>query len=160
MLKIKEASHNENNVIAALAKEIWHEHYTAIIGTEQINYMLELIQSENAIQKQIESGMKYYLFEYEGTYCGYLAFKFETLNKAFLSKLYIKNGYRGKGAIKLALNTIKELGANQIYLTVNRENYNSIEAYQHRGFDIVKEEKADIGHGYIMDDYIMEWNCV
>ena len=32
----------------------------------------------------------------------------------------------------------------------------AIAAYKKKGFTIVREQKADIGHGFIMDDYVME----
>ena len=40
---------------AGLAREIWMEHFTAIIGADQVSYMLENIQSENAIAEQIRN---------------------------------------------------------------------------------------------------------
>ena len=43
-----------------------------------------------------------------------------------------------------------------IYLTVNKENKSSIGVYNHFGFKIISKQKADIGNGFFMDDYIME----
>lgn len=39
---------------AETAKEIWTQHFTSIIGAEQVKYMLEKFQSDRAIRNQIE----------------------------------------------------------------------------------------------------------
>ena len=46
---------------------------------------------------------------------------------------------------------------DKIWLTCNRHNTNSHEVYKHLGFVTVREEKADIGEGFVMDDFIMEY---
>ena len=43
-----------------------------------------------------------------------------------------------------------------IYLTVNRNNRHAYEVYLAKGFKVIAEECADIGFGFVMDDYIME----
>ena len=48
--------------VVLLAKEIWREHFTAIIGKAQVDYMLKKFQSEEAVREQIENeGFLYYL---------------------------------------------------------------------------------------------------
>lgn len=78
----------------------------------------------------------------------------------FLSKLYIHSGSRGRGYARQALNFLiqrcKKYGLTKIWLTVNRNNLNTIAAYKKMGFQIVREQVADIGNGFVMDDYIME----
>ena len=46
---------------------------------------------------------------------------------------------------------------NKIWLTCNRNNTSSLEVYKHLGFEVVREEVADIGNGFVMDDYILEY---
>ena len=41
-------------IVADLAKEIWTEHYTPIIGWQQVEYMLEKFQSATEIENQIK----------------------------------------------------------------------------------------------------------
>jgi len=50
--------------------------------------------------------------------------------------------------------TQKKLG--KIWLTVNRNNDSSIKTYENLGFTITTTKVADIGAGFVMDDYIME----
>ena len=44
-----------------------------------------------------------------------------------------------------------------IRLWVNRLNRGSIAAYLRLGFTVHHDECNDIGHGYVMDDHVMEW---
>ncbi|NCA83730.1 MAG: GNAT family N-acetyltransferase, partial [Opitutae bacterium] len=39
--------------VAALAREIWTQHYVPIIGAAQVEYMLEKFQSAEAIARQL-----------------------------------------------------------------------------------------------------------
>ena len=75
----------------------------------------------------------------------------------FLSKLYIKKEFRHKGYGALAFDKIKSLGYPRIRLTVNKNNKNTINAYLKYGFKTVDEDVTDIGSGFVMDDYIMEY---
>ena len=50
----------------------------------------------------------------------------------------------------------KKYNLPKIYLTVNRNNAGSIATYEQLGFFIAAQQKADIGNGFYMDDYIME----
>ena len=44
---------DEIDVVSALAREIWTEHFTPIIGKSQVEYMLDNFQSSHAIKSQI-----------------------------------------------------------------------------------------------------------
>ncbi|MCB0462931.1 MAG: GNAT family N-acetyltransferase [Flavobacteriaceae bacterium] len=147
-------------IISELAKVIWTEHYTPIIGTDQVNYMLKKFQSEKAIKNQIaNNGYKYFIICNTNSPIGYLSIKKEKAS-LFLSKIYIDKANRGKGIGKVAMRFIIEqaisLNCKKIYLTVNKYNTNSIMAYQKIGFKIIEELVIDIGNGFIMDDYKME----
>jgi len=161
MVQFKLAKTNlDFNTISVLAKNIWTEHYTPIIGLDQVNYMLEKFQSEIAIQNQINiDSYKYYLIINENTAIGYLSIK-NNDDALFLSKIYIDKSCRGKGFGKIAINFIeeqaKDLNCQKIYLTVNKYNMNSIMAYQKIGFIKTEELVIDIGNGYVMDDFRME----
>jgi GNAT superfamily N-acetyltransferase len=145
--------------IADLANVIWTEHYTSIIGEQQVAYMLEKFQSAKAIEEQVKQGNAYYLIIHQNIEVGYFSYskKNELL---FLSKLYVLKELRGKGIGKIALEFIedqaKKLGCRKISLTVNKYNTNSIKAYERMGFKNIKAIVQDIGNGYIMDDYLME----
>ncbi|WP_431021594.1 hypothetical protein, partial [Chromobacterium phragmitis] len=45
-----------------------------------------------------------------------------------------------------------------LMLTVNRHNAEAIAVYEKRGFRVRGEVAADIGNGFVMDDYVMAKN--
>ena len=48
--------------LAKLTDEIWHEYWPCILSAEQIDYMVEKFQSENAIFNQIKNENYTYYF--------------------------------------------------------------------------------------------------
>ena len=157
-MKIIKANSNDAKLIAALADEIWRQHYPAFLSAAQIGYMLAEFQSEENIASQIKSGGMIYYILFEGEipagYCG-IAIEDEAV---YLSKLYIKQGYRGKGLSKLALSHIQSVFADKkkIYLHVDVRNAGSIAAYEKMGFVNTGFLQRGIGGGYVLDDYTME----
>ena len=148
-------------LLAAEADKIWHEFFPGIISEAQIDYMVEKFQSEAAILAQITGqSYEYYFMQLDGKNCGYLGIRPEE-KRLFLSKLYLKKEYRGRGIARQAFqflrHTAEERKLSSVYLTVNKYNTHSVEVYKHIGFQIVETQAADIGGGFIMDDYIMQW---
>src|SRR5210317_552378 len=82
--------------IESLADIIWREHYTPIIGKDQVDYMLEKFQSVTAMHAQIEQGYAYFLVHKNGTAVGYFSIQ-KRDDTMFLSKLYVLKNYRGQG---------------------------------------------------------------
>ena len=146
--------------LVPVAEEIWREHYIPIIGETQVEYMLEKFLSAEALVEQINSGYEYFLLSYDYTFAGFAGIK-EEGGKLFLSKLYLYNEFRGKGIASYMFQKFVEIckmrELDKIWLTCNRHNTNSYEVYKHLGFVTVREEKADIGEGFVMDDFIMEY---
>lgn len=145
--------------IQTLAKEIWEEHYTSILGTEQIDYMLELFYSTEKIQKELDEDIHWEVLYIENEPIAYLACEIKE-EKIHLSKLYLKEKFRGKGIGKFLISRAKEIAQNNnkrlIYLNVNKKNLSSISFYKSTGFKKVAEGIFDIGNGYVMDDFIFE----
>ncbi len=146
--------------LAALASGIWHEYFPVILTGEQIDYMVERFQSAAALTQQIrEQGYQYYFLIAEGRPVGYCGVRPDE-NKLFLSKLYLKQECRGKGYASQTFAFLEELcgqkGYEAIWLTVNRFNEAAVAVYKKKGFTVVREQKTDIGHGFVMDDYVME----
>lgn len=147
--------------IADLAKVIWNEHFTPIIGKDQVDYMVEKFQSYPALKEQISEGYEYYQIFSSGEFCGYTGIHPGEDNRLFLSKLYLKKESRGHhlatGAFSFLKEICRERGYSAIWLTCNKHNDNSLGVYRHFGFEIIDTQEADIGGGFIMDDYIMEY---
>ena len=143
--------------VVSLAREIWTEHYTSIIGIEQVNYMLDKFQSNSVIKQQIDEGLHYFLLGNDIP-IGYLALKVESPD-LFVSKIYLIASFRNQGYGKLLMQFTENFGqennCTQLKLTVNKYNLTTIQAYKKLGFTQKREVAFDIGNGYIMDDYEM-----
>ncbi len=160
MLTFKTAETGDILLLQQLAHTIWYSHYPGIITIEQIEYMLDLMYSANAINKEMMDGHKWVLMFVKDQPVGFISYYFEVDDKKVkLNKLYLLQSYHGLGYGQQALNYIKtrakELLANVLYLTVNRKNKKAIDAYLKAGFFVEKSIITDIGNGYVMDDYIM-----
>lgn len=147
-------------LLADTAKEIWEEHFTPIIGADQVAYMIDRFQSYSALTEAITcGGYQYYFFEWDGEIAGYTGIHPEE-NSLFLSKLYVKKEFRGKRIASFGIDFLIRLAQKErlhkIWLTCNRYNENTLNVYRHLGFQIVREEDNDIGNGFYMNDYILE----
>jgi ribosomal protein S18 acetylase RimI-like enzyme len=153
------STEDQIKLVELLAREIWTEHYTPIIGSGQVEYMLDKFQSRQAIAEQIRTGVLYFLMQDDGQYIGYLAVQTRG-DELFLSKIYVASSHRGEGHGRKAIGFIESLartkGLRKIVLTVNKNNRKSIAAYERTGFKRTKELVQDIGNGFVMDDYQME----
>lgn len=152
---------SEIHEIAILANEIWHQHFIPIIGEAQVDYMLEKFQSYPAIKSQIETDGYEYFQIYSGhTMVGYTGVHQED-GALFLSKLYIKKEFRGQHlatkTLEYLIGLCNERELKKIWLTCNKYNANTLAVYDHLGFSITDEQVADIGNGFVMDDYILTY---
>lgn len=147
--------------IAILANEIWHQHFIPIIGLEQVEYMVDKFQSYPAITNQVQNdGYEYFQILVDDKLAGYTGVHAEN-GALFLSKLYIHESFRGQLLATKALNFLvelcKERKLEKIWLTCNKYNSNTLAIYDHLGFKVTDEQVADIGNGFVMDDYILTY---
>ena len=146
--------------LAEVANIVWHDAFKEILTLEQIEYMIEKFQSYNALSQAVnKNGYEYYFIKQDNIIMGYTGLH-EEGGKMFLSKLYILKEYRGKGVSSKAFEFIeslaKEKNLKSVWLTVNRNNNHAIDVYKHKGFIITRTQVADIGNGFVMDDYIFK----
>ena len=158
---VKIINYEQLNILAGEANEVWHEFFPCILSPEQIDYMVDKFQSYGAMKKQKEDGYEYYYIKYNDEICGYMGIHEEKEEKKmFLSKLYLKKEHRGKGyagqTLKKLFDMSIERGLKMVWLTVNKHNEHTIQVYEHVGFAKARTQVADIGNGFVMDDYIME----
>ncbi|MBZ3935836.1 GNAT family N-acetyltransferase [Methanimicrococcus blatticola] len=160
--------------VAALAKEIWTEHYTPLIGPAQTEYMLRVFQSPERIKTDIrERNFSYFAVVSEDSeeQIAYLALQPDERG-VFISKIYVKKEFRRLGIAKMLIrfsldfakeeikspNSVFDASKNTrpcLWLTVNKGNSGPIEFYKKEGFVIDNEAVTDIGHDFYMNDYIM-----
>lgn len=150
--------------LAALASEIWHEYWPALIGEAQTDYMVEQFQSLEAIERDLaEHAYEYWLLRAaeDGRTVGYTGGRVEPeTNRFFISKIYLRAEERGHGFASQTIRFYEDLcrarGLAALYLTVNKHNDLGVRAYRGKGFETIDSVETDIGQGFIMDDFIME----
>lgn len=160
-LLLKAVSETEIEKIADLAKIIWQKHYPPIIGQEQVDYMLKNMYNTKSLLNQInEKGQQFYFIIFEYETIGFISVTNEKDGCWMLNKFYVLDKETAKGIGTAILEELKKIiQPKKIRLTVNRNNFKSINFYFKNGFRIDAVAQFDIGEGYIMDDFIMVWNA-
>ena len=160
-MEIRQCENQEQlKQLADLADVIWHEYFVSLLSKEQIDYMVEKFQSYDAIDRAIkEEGYTYFLAYEEQTLIGYMGVKLEE-KRLFLSKLYLRKDKRGQGLASILLQKAVDYaivnGKQSIYLTCNKYNQHSLDVHHRKGFYDIDAVVSDIGHVFVMDDYILQ----
>lgn len=161
MMQIRKAALEDFEIINELAVNTWHDAYDKILSSEQVNYMLEMMYSLNAITEQIlVKGHHFLLLSEDDTYLGFASYELNYLSGTTkLHKLYVLPETQGKGAGRLLVSKIEQEAAkngnDKVSLNVNRYNP-AVNFYLKNGYAKVKEEDINIGNGYLMEDFVME----
>ena len=96
----------------------------------------------------------------KGEAIGFLSLHLEADGRVKLNKLYLLPEFHGKGLARVALERVFELarslGGRSVWMQVNKRNHRAVAAYRKAGFHVAQEAVFDIGHGFVMDDYLME----
>jgi hypothetical protein len=147
--------------IAALASQIWQQHYVPMIGQKQVDYMLKAMYSTESLTNQmLEKNHLFYLVMVAGEALGFISVNQESAGNWFLNKFYILSDKAAKGLGTRVFKRFLALHApKQVKLTVNRQNYKSINFYFKNGFIIREVADFDIGEGYQMNDFVMVWKA-
>lgn len=160
-MTVRHASVTEIPVIRSIANAAWPVAYSAILSSEQLAYMLELMYSEAALREQIEvKGHRFILCDRDAAAIGFASFEhgYRQTKRTRLHKLYVLPEAKGTGAGAMLLRAVESAahsaGDDRVELNVNRFNP-SKDWYLRRGFVIERDEVLDIGHGYVMDDHVM-----
>jgi diamine N-acetyltransferase len=160
-LLIRPADLDDINTIGFLAQQIWPDTYGDILSAEQLKYMLKLIYSPRALRRQmVNEQQQFLIMERDEEPIGFASWSATPTTGVFkLHKLYVLPGRQGKGLgrtlLQFIYDAIRPEGARRLRLNVNRNN-KAREFYERMGFTVIGEEDIDIGHGYFMNDYIME----
>jgi len=159
-IKLMPASPKDIQGISALAKIVWNQHYPSIINQKQIDYMLDRMYSAVSLEEQLTiKGHLFFLILQNETAVGFISVKKEEENNWFMNKFYINQEVASKGIGVKAFEALQKIIIpSKITLTVNRQNFKSINFYFKNGFKIEQVADFDIGSGYVMNDFVMTWN--
>ena len=160
-IKLISATQKDIGTISRIAKLIWNQYYPDIISQQQINYMLEQMYSSESLEEQIlEKGHLFFLILLNGTAVGFISINRNDEADYFLNKFYIDQNLAAKGIGGRSFEELKKIiQPSKITLTVNRQNFKSINFYFKNGFKIERVADFDIGNGYVMNDFVMVWCC-
>jgi diamine N-acetyltransferase len=157
-MKLQVAKISDVPKIISLAKEIWWKHYPSIIGDAQVQFMLDLMYSNEALEKQIqEKGHQFFLIQEVEQTIGFVSVAEPEVDELFINKFYILEQSQGKNlGSKIYQEILKLFPSKQkVRLTVNRQNYKSINFYFKIGFKIEKIIDIDLDKGFQMNDFVM-----
>jgi ribosomal protein S18 acetylase RimI-like enzyme len=154
-------SKRQIELLETLAHEIWMNHFGPMFENGILEYLIDKVQSKEAILDQIRKGYIYYFINGEHSPIGYFAYKLsKTKNELFLSKLYILFAERNKGIGRQVINFLEEIckknNVSKFTLTVYHKNSSAIKAYEKLGFKNIGLIKREIGNNIIINDYQME----
>ncbi len=159
-LQIRMADEDDINIIGWLAQHIWPVAYKDIITSAQLEYMLQLIYSPEALKQQMDNEHQFLIAELEEEPVAFASYSSVNADGLFkIHKLYVLPELHGKGIGAALLDFIAEeivaLGGMVLRLNMNRNN-KAKTFYEKNGFKIVGEEDIDIGNNFFMNDYVME----
>ena len=159
-MTISIASESQLGIIQNLAKAIWPDTYGAILSQNQLDYMMEMMYSNDSLRSQILRNNVFLLAEIENKIVGFASYELNYQNSTAtkVHKLYVLPEIQGKGVGKAFMQYIQNTALKQansaLILNVNKYN-KAKDFYLHNGFEIAESVVVQIGNGYVMDDFIM-----
>ena len=160
IIQIERATVEHLAGISALAAVIWRAHYPGIISPAQIDHMLARMYNVATMRHELEDGVTWFRALVDGELRGFASVGPTDIASEFkLHKLYVHPDWQrlglGSALLQECESTARAPGATMLTLNVNQRNAVALAAYRQRGFTIRDFIVADIGGGFVMDDYVM-----
>lgn len=162
MITFHDATVADIALIRQLASHTWGHTYGDILSPEQLEWMFEWMYSPESLRRQMEEEQqRFFIARYDDRPCGYISVERQQSDLFHFQKIYVHPDYHGHGIgkalIEKGIDYIRSLNTLpcHIELNVNRQN-KAVGFYKRMGFSIASEGDFDIGHGYFMNDYIMQ----
>lgn len=158
-IKLVAATVADIKTISRLAELIWNQHYRSIISQMQIDYMLNLMYSEESLREQMQEKLhQFILIHVDNIPQGFISVHTENNREWLLNKFYINQEQAAKGTGSTAFEQLKQIiRPAKITLTVNRQNFKAVNFYFKQGFKIERVADFDIGNCFVMNDFVMVW---
>lgn len=162
MITISEATSSDIKQIQNIVHITWPITYGEILSKEQLDYMLDLFYSDEALTLQYNKREQLFYMIYEDkTDLGFIGIEHNYSGKALtkIHKIYLLPETQGRGIGKKVIDEIAKLALDNnsktLVLNVNRFN-TALGFYKKIGFEVKEEVDIEIGNGYLMEDYVME----
>ena len=148
-------------IVRRIADDVWPKTFREILSPEQIVYMMKMMYAPEVMEKELVSGIHFRAAFVEGTAAGYTSWApYAIPGTAKLHKVYLLQEFQGRGIgsamLADAAEQARKAGFTRLRLNVNKHNARARRAYFRNGFIDVEAVKIDIGHGFFMDDFVME----
>jgi ribosomal protein S18 acetylase RimI-like enzyme len=149
-------------LLAQLADTIWRAHYTKIIGSAQVDYMLADRYTSEKLRLYLDADDRWLmLLRLDSRAVGYCSYALtKNPGEMKLEQLYLLQELQGQGLGRMMLRHVEEQararGCRTLALQVNKQNDIAVAFYRKAGFAVREEAVFDIGNGFVMDDYVME----
>lgn len=161
MITISEAGLSDIKTIQKITNITWPITYGEILSQTQLDYMLGLFYSDEALSKQIENKEQlFYLISDENAVIGFIGIEHNHKSEAItkIHKVYLLPETQGKGYGRIVFDEIEKMASENnstaLLLNVNRFN-TALNFYKKLGFEIKETVDIEIGNGYLMEDYVM-----
>ena len=167
MFSFRDATIQDVALIRSLADGVWQATYASILSSEQIEYMFDMMYSDDNLIKQMRDKHHHFIIIYRNDIpCAYISIEPLGQGRYNFQKIYARREVHGTGVgrymIEQGIEWVRRIEAEAgrsgnivIELFVNRANP-AVNFYKHMGFEIVNTRDFDIGNGFFMNDYIME----
>jgi ribosomal protein S18 acetylase RimI-like enzyme len=162
MITISEAKAENIKTIQEITNTTWPITYGKILSEEQLDYMLDLFYSDEALNNQLEKKEQlFYMISEDETTLGFIGIEHHYKNEPLtrIHKIYLLPETQGKGIGKKVIEWIEKMAlenhSSSLSLNVNRFN-SALSFYKKIGFEIIDEVNIDIGNSFLMEDYVME----
>lgn len=174
--RIVSVTPDDYETIQSIAHATWPDTFGDILSAAQIDYMLDMMYSEEAIAQQVSKGHIFKLLlapelrDENADYLkatitrfkpvGYVSYQLDYLPATTkIHKIYLLPETQGKGYGKALLQDVEQIARNagqqRLRLDVNYQNA-AIGFYEYLGLQKIDRCNTDIGNGYLMEDWIME----
>jgi ribosomal protein S18 acetylase RimI-like enzyme len=159
-IEIRPVERRDVEALCSLAREIWREHYPAIIGSDQTEYMLAQRYEPDLVAAELGRDDIRWVAACDGdTLVGFASYHLPTAGELKIDKLYVHPARQRRGVGGMLIEDACELarthGRAAVTLAVNKHNHSAIGAYRKHGFEIREAVVKEIGGGFVMDDYVM-----
>ena len=164
-LSLHRLNEEEVSIVNELAHRIWPHTFKEILTTDQIEYMLNWMYDVKTLKQQLKEGHLFYSIVFEERPIGFFGLQIGYPEDKFLRihKIYLLPECQGKGIGRWSMDQIVDIAkaqqCSQLHLNVNIYN-NAVTFYKRYGFSVLSEENNDIGSGYWMNDFVMNFSIV
>ena len=148
------------DAVGTLARTVWQATYPPLISQAQIDAMLADRYAPVRMREQLNDPRHAWWGARQGALLAGFAHAQLDASGCKIDKLYVHPDRQRRGVGAALLREIETWAraqqARRLWLQVNRGNTQAIRAYEKYGFHIVESRVFDIGHGFVMDDHVME----